>query len=189
MAVLPPVDVVEELDEFLEPRRVAVAGSLPLRWTLPEQWHLTLAFLAEVPDRALDDLEVRLERAARRRTPFTLSLAGAGAFPHVAGAKVLYAAVTGEPEAAEELRRLAVGCRAAATKAGIAVDGARFTPHVTLARSRRPVSALRLAAALDTYASRSFPVEEIALVQSHLGEGPRGRPRYAVRASFSLGRP
>src|SRR5215211_467839 len=98
-AVVPPVDVLEHLEEFLAPRREAA----PFRWTVPEQWHLTLAFMAQVPERSLDDLLDRMTRAGRRRTPFTLAIAGGGAFPGVARAKVLYAGVEAAPEALEEL--------------------------------------------------------------------------------------
>ena len=66
VAVVPPDDVVEHLDAFLEVRRDAAA----YRWASAEQLHVTLAFLAEVPDRNLDDLVERLGRAAARRTPF-----------------------------------------------------------------------------------------------------------------------
>ena len=84
-AVVPPDDVVEELEEFLAPRREAA----PFRWTVPEQWHLTLAFMERVPDRSLDDLLERLTRAGRRRTPFTIAIGGGGAFPDVTRAKLL----------------------------------------------------------------------------------------------------
>ncbi len=182
-AVVPPDDVVEDLEEFLDPRREL--GEL--RWTSPESWHLTLAFLAEVPDARLDDLQERLDRAARRRTAFELRLGGGGAFPDVARAKVLYAGVLGEEPAREELRRLAVGTRAAAGRAGLEVDGARFRPHVTLGRTRRPHDVVRWARLLDTWASRSWTVDELVLVQSFLGEGPRGRPRHEVRSVHPLG--
>jgi RNA 2',3'-cyclic 3'-phosphodiesterase len=182
-AVVPPDDVVEELEEFLAPRREAG----PFRWTSPEQWHLTLAFMERVPERSLDDLLERLTRAGRRRSPFTLSIGGGGAFPGVARAKLLYAGVEAAPEAIEELRRLATGARAAAAKAGAPVDGAAFRPHLTLARINRPVEATRWLRVLDTYRSRPFLVEELALVQSHLGEGPRNRPRYETVARFPLG--
>src|ERR671920_691557 len=109
-AVVPPDDVVEDLEEFLAPRREAA----PFRWTQPDQWHLTLAFMADVPERSLDDLLERLIRAGRRRTPFTLSIGGGGAFPGPSRAKLLYAAVQAAPEALEELHRLSTGARAAA---------------------------------------------------------------------------
>jgi 2'-5' RNA ligase len=183
-AVLPPQDVLEELEEFLGPRREASE----FRWTRPDGWHLTLAFMADVPDRAVEDLHERLSRAGRRRTPFTIRLSGGGAFPNPARAKVLYAAVAGEPDALEELRRLATGARAAANKAGAPADGAAFRPHLTLARMRKPVEATRWLRVLSTYESRPFEVRELALVESHLGQGPGNRPRYDVVATFPLGR-
>src|SRR4051812_10897472 len=74
-------------DPLLEPRR----ASGEFRWTLPEQLHVTLAFLAAVEDRHLDELVERLARAAARRTAFTTRITGGGAFPHVGGARVLWA--------------------------------------------------------------------------------------------------
>ena len=181
-AVVPPDDVLEELEEFLAPRREAA----PFRWTAPEQWHLTLAFMESVPERSLDDLLERLTRAGRRRTPFPVALAGGGAFPDVTRARVLYAGVDAAPEALEELRRLSTGARAAAAKAGAPVDGAAFRPHLTLARMNRPVEATRWLRVLGTYRSRLFTVEELVLVRSHLGQGPRNRPRYETVARFPL---
>ena len=187
VAVVPPEAALEDLAEFLAPRQEAEPG---FRWTVPEQWHLTLAFMAEVADRHLDDLQNRLARAAARRTPFDLALAGGGAFPNPAQAKVLFAAV--EPAAADgqvELGRLATGTRAAATKAGADAEGGRFHPHITLARLGRPVGVTRWLRVLETYRGPTWRVEDISLVASHLGEGPRRRPRYEVVETFALGRP
>ena len=77
-----------------------------------------------------------------------------------------------------ELDRLATGCRAAANRAGIAVDGQRFRPHVTVARLGRPTEVSNWVRLLDGYAGPRWPADRITLVASHLGEGPRGRPRY-----------
>jgi 2'-5' RNA ligase len=181
-AVLPPPGVVEDLEEFLAPRQEA--GD-ELRWTGPEQWHVTLAFMPAVPQRALDDLVERLGRAAARRTPFSLAVTGGGAFPNAARAKVLYAALDVSDD--EELRRLSTGARAAANKAGAEAEGGRFHPHVTLARTRRPGEVTRWIRVLDAYRGRRWTAEELALVESHLGEGPRRRPRYEVIESFPLG--
>jgi 2'-5' RNA ligase len=183
VALVPPEDAVEDLGEFLEPRREAGPD---LRWTAPEQWHVTLAFMADVPEARLDDLQERLERAARRRTPFSVTLAGGGAFPNAARAKVLFAGVDAG-EHAEELRRLATGARAAATKAGADAEGGRFHAHVTLARSRRPVEATRWLRVLDGYRGPAWQAGEIALIASYLGQGPRKRPRYETVVTFPLG--
>ena len=188
-AVVPPQDVLEDLEEFLGPRQEAGPESAPFRWTRPEGWHLTLAFMAQVPERSLDDLLERLSRAGRRRDPFTLRLAGGGAFPNPARAKVLYAGVEAAPDDLEELRRLSTGARAAAGKSGAPADGATFRPHLTLARMRRPVEATRWLRVLSTYRSREFTVTDFSLVQSHLGQGPGNRPRYEIVRSFELGKP
>ena len=183
-AVVPPDDVLECMEAFLAPRRDADR----LRWTSHESWHLTLGFMAEVPDRSLEDLVERLRRAGRRRTPFSLAIAGGGTFPNPARAKVLYAAVAAGPAALEELRRLSVGARAAANKAGAPCGGAAFRPHVTLARMNRPMEASRWLRVMSAYRSRDFEVTDFALVQSFLGQGPRGRPRYQTVERFGLGR-
>jgi RNA 2',3'-cyclic 3'-phosphodiesterase len=187
-AVVPPQDVLDELEEFLDPRQEAPQGSAELRWTRPESWHLTLAFMADVPQRSLDDLLERLARAGRRRDPFTLRLAGGGAFPNPGRAKVFYAGVEAAADDLEELRRLSTGARAAAAKSGASADGATFRPHLTLARMRRPVEATRWLRVLSTYRSRAFEVTDFALVESHLGQGPGNRPRYDVVGSFELGK-
>lgn len=182
VAVVPPPEAIEELDEFLDVRRQAA----PFRWTLPEQWHLTLAFLEDVPDRALDDLSARLTRAAAKRHPMRLRIVGGGAFPSPDRAKVLWAGVEGDTE---EVGRLAVGARAAANRAGVPVDGQRFRPHLTLARMRAPVEATRWIRLLDAHQGPRWTVDEVALVASHLGEGPRRRPRYELVETFPIGRP
>ena len=188
-AVLPPQDVVEDLDEFLAPRREHTAQErAPYRWTLPDSWHLTLGFMPDVAERSFDELVERLGRAGARRRPFGLRFGGGGAFPGAARAKLVYARVEGGPDDLEELQRLATGARAAATRSGASVDGGRFRPHLTLARLRRPTDVVRWLRLLDTYESRAWEVTEFVLVRSHLGEGPRGRPRYETTGVFPLGR-
>ncbi|MEX0426037.1 RNA 2',3'-cyclic phosphodiesterase [Nocardioides sp. DS6] len=183
MAVEPPAAVVEDLDAFLDVRREAAA----FRWAPAEQLHVTLAFAAAVPDRSYDDWVERLERAARRRTPFEAVITGGGAFPDVARGRVLWAGLALAEEGRVEIDRLATGVRAATTKAGIEVDGGRFRPHVTLARVNRPQEMTNWVRLLDAYRGPAWTVDRITLVESHLGEGPRGRPRYEVREEFLLG--
>jgi 2'-5' RNA ligase len=183
-ALVPPPEALEDLEEFLAPRREAGA----FRWTLPEQLHVTLAFYAEVPERSLDDLVERLGRAGRRRTPFEVAVVGGGAFPNAAKARVLWAGLRADSTGEVELPRLATGARAAASRAGIAVDGQRFRAHLTLARLGRPDEVSSWVRLLDGYAGPTWSVDHLALIASHLGEGPRRRPRYETVAELPLGR-
>jgi len=178
-----PEAVKEDLSTFLEPRQEA---GRDLRWAWPEQWHLTLAFLPEVADRQLDELLERLERAASRRKPLALQLAGAGAFPHAGHAKVLWAGVE---HGGEELMRLAGGVRAAGAKSGIEVGGGRFHPHLTLARLAVPADVTHWLRVLDEYSGPSWQAHEVELIASYLGQGRHGRSRHEVREIFTLGPP
>jgi 2'-5' RNA ligase len=184
VAVVPPPEVVEHLDAFLDVRREAAA----YRWASVEQLHVTLAFLADVPERALDDLVERLGRAAARRHAFAATVAGGGAFPNVGRARVLWAGLDLDEGARTELSRSATGARAAANRAGVPVDGQRFRPHITVARLGHPQEVTSWVRLLDTYRSPTWTVDRTTLVASYLGEGPRGRPRYEAVQEFALSR-
>jgi 2'-5' RNA ligase len=182
VAAVPPAEVVEHLDDFLSVRREAAS----YRWTDPAQWHLTLAFAEAVPERKLDDLGERLERAARKRRAFEVRLGGGGAFPHADRARVLFARLGADEDGLTELDRLATGARAALAKAGASVDGQRFRAHLTLARLGHPDNVTSWVRLLDAYRGPQWRVEEVALVASHLGEGPRRRPRHEVLETYAL---
>jgi 2'-5' RNA ligase len=184
VAVVPPPEVVDHLDGFLEGRR----GAAAYRWAAADHLHVTLAFLADVPDRRLDELVERLAHAAARRTPFSAVVAGGGAFPNVGEARVLWAGLELTEPGRVELARMATGARAAAGRAGVPVDGQRFRPHVTVARLRHPAEVTSWVRLLDAYRGPSWIVDRLTLVASYLGEGPRGRPRYQPVEEFRLSR-
>jgi 2'-5' RNA ligase len=178
VAVLPPPDVVAHLDDFLDARR----GAAPFRWSDPDQWHVTLAFTEALPDRSIDELDDMLTRAVGRHDSFGMRIAGGGAFPHADGARILLAAlVTDAP-----MDGLASACRSALSRAGARVDGQRFRPHITLARLGRPAGVTPWVRLLDAYAGPRWTVSEVALVASHLGEGPRRHPRHEVLGTYAL---
>ena len=183
VAVRPPEAALDHLDAFLEVRRDAA----PFRWSLPEHLHVTLAFLESVGDRHLDDLVERLGHAAARRTPVPVRIAGGGGFPDAGRARVLWAGLDVDPAGEAELDRLATGARHAAVAAGTTVDGRRFRPHLTVARLGRPGEVTRWVRLLDAYAGPPWTADTVALVASHLGEGPHRRPRHEVVAELPVG--
>lgn len=186
VAVLPPPEVVEELTTFLEARREALAPRGTWRWTRPEHLHLTLAFLPELDEWREEELGEEGMRWAARMRPLALRLAGAGAFPDPGAARVLWAAVQ-EPEK-PRLSSWAAATRALSSRAGARVDGTRFSPHVTVARAVGPPGpAGHLLQSLDTLQTDAWTADEIALIRSHLGQGPRGTPRYEVLQTWPVG--
>jgi 2'-5' RNA ligase len=173
VAIRPPDSVREQLTEFLLPRD-------GMTWIDPEQWHITLAFLAAVPAHREEDLIDGLRRTALRHNGFQLRLVGAGAFPDPVRARVLYL------RPSVELTPLATGVRHAANSAGATPDGQRFVGHLSVARPRRPIDARRWLQVLDTFRSDPWDVSELELMASYLHEGQRGRPRHEVVAQFPL---
>ncbi len=165
-------EVVRALDEV---RAVAPAG---LRWSDPSRWHLTLAFLGEVAEARLPDLQTRLARAAARHPALSLRIAGAGRF----GGGVLWAGVRAEGARPDVLGRLAASVSAAARHAGIPQQEQRFRPHLTLARAARPVDLRDLVDRLAGLAGSPWTAEAVHLVRSTLGP----RPEHTTLSTFPL---
>lgn len=184
-AIVPPDEVLDDLAEHVEPRRTAdeLAHS-DLRWTDRHQWHITLAFLADVPEWRLDDLTQALTATAARHPAPLLRLTTAGAFPNAYSARVLYTEVE---QVRGDLRKVASGIRTAFNGAGATPDGTRFHPHVTVGRFKRPAEATRWIRAFDAHEGPVWKADEVVLVESHLGEGRGRRPRYEVVAAAPLG--
>ncbi|MFO1406849.1 MAG: RNA 2',3'-cyclic phosphodiesterase [Steroidobacteraceae bacterium] len=121
----------------------------------PDQWHVTLQFLGDVPDARL--LEVRSAgaetAAAGRPAAFELDR-----LEHWARPEVLCLAATSVPES---LTAMVQRLRAALRARGFEPDGRPWKPHATLARG-----VVRAPPAPDWLAPVRFPVQRIALVQS-----------------------
>jgi RNA 2',3'-cyclic 3'-phosphodiesterase len=167
VAIEPPGAVLTELAAAVQPLRAAAPD---LRWTSASAWHLTLAFLGEVDEGILPALSARLERAARRHPAQGLAIAGGGAFPSAARARVLWAGIEADIEA---LRALAASVAAGARRAGAPPpdEGRKYSPHLTLARCREPANVASLIAALGSFRSSPWTAADIHLVRSYLGGG------------------
>ncbi len=104
VALSPPPAALAQLEAAVAPLR----GDWPeLRWTSQERWHVTLAFLGEVGQDKLDQLAVRLGRAAGRHQTQELVIGHSGAFPHRKRARVLVSHVDGDQPALTALAALA----------------------------------------------------------------------------------
>ncbi|WP_169976498.1 RNA 2',3'-cyclic phosphodiesterase [Tautonia rosea] len=179
--------------ELPEPTRLAVerlqedlrASQPGLRWTAPQLLHLTLAFLGDVPTRALDRIGDAVAEAVATIPRFLLELQGLGAFPTPTRARVLWVGLAGEAlELLTDLQRSVV----AATKAvGLPPADGRFHPHVTIGRSKAGRGpSPNLAAVCEQsqgWKAGPLPVETVVTMASELT--PRG-PIYRVVRSAPL---
>lgn len=139
---------------------------LPLpRKVEPETFHLTLVFLGDCPEPAL---EIAHEGFAALREPrFELSLRGLGLFGKTKP-RAAWAGVTPSPA----LLHLQSKVETIAHRAGCPIDRRKFVPHVTLGRFSPPplADALRLERAVAMgagFRSDPWPVTELVLWRSH----------------------
>lgn len=182
VALVPPPDILDELEEAVRPHHDEVPE---LRWIRRELLHVTLTFLGEVDDRTLDRLLPRLERAVGRHERMSLSLAGAGAFPGSGThARVLWTGLFGDRR---RVARLAASTTAAGRRVGTLPDKHRtFRPHLTLARSRRPVDVRPLMESLSAFAGAPWTADSVQLMCSHLPGKDYSQVTYESLKTWSL---
>jgi 2'-5' RNA ligase len=140
-----------------------------VRWTRPEQIHLTLNFLGEVAEQQVPRLCDASKTIAAGVAPFDIEIAGIGCFPSGGPPRVIWAGVTGPPPALSTCQRR---CEQAFAELGIPPEDRPYRPHLTLARTREHVNARPIRPALEQFKTSNagrFQPTELILFQSILG--------------------
>lgn len=195
-AIVPPAEAVRHLWHALASWRDGPVGGGSrrpvLRWTDPEQWHVTVAFYGEVPDGVVPDLVASLgSELADLRAP-VLRLRGAGSY----SGRTLWAGVAGDgPGDAESLAAILAAGAAAGEELGAEPDRReRRRAHLTLARiaagarrdERAPAALAAAVRALAVYEGPVWRPTGVALFRSRLGAGRAGGPLHDVVAELAL---
>ncbi|GGU94122.1 RNA 2',3'-cyclic phosphodiesterase [Streptomyces litmocidini] len=180
VALAPPDDAKDELARALDPAYEAYPR---MRWNRIEDWHITLAFLGELPVGTVPLLRPPLAEIAAARRPVELALRGGGHFDE----RVLWSGIDGDLDG---LHRLAAEVRAVVKECGIPFEDRPLRPHLTLARARRddPTSVREAAAGLAGFTGRRWAAERLHLVGSDYGRGP-GPIRYRDIEAWEFARP
>jgi RNA 2',3'-cyclic 3'-phosphodiesterase len=165
--------LLPEISRSIPEARIAVAAG----------WHLTLAFLGQVrPESAADVVKVG-ETAVAGLSPARLRLEGAGGFPSIRRARVLWAGVAGDVDV---IAGLAVALATESRRAGLRFEERELHPHLTLARLQRPAPLPEPIVERIAEAAASSPpwqARELCCYRSTL---TRGGARYQVVRSFPL---
>jgi 2'-5' RNA ligase len=152
-------------------------------WVRPENIHLSLAFLGNVPSDSVDALGAALDRAGRPVAPFSFDVEGIGTFGSRRSPRVIWAGAQGVPPLLTLQERVA---RALGTL-GYEPDRKTFTPHLTIGRVRSARGREALLGALESVADASFgrvDVAHVRLMRSRLR--PEGA-EYSVLHETPLG--
>ena len=163
------------------------------RWAKPESLHVTLKFIGEQPESALDQIKVSL--ASVSASPAEIHFQGYGFFPTAKSARVFWIGM----EAGPQLAALAATIDEKMSSLGIPKEDRAFSPHLTLARGAGRSASPRRGKAdapnrifqrlqeklvtLPTPEFGSMTAREFFLYQSQLS--PKGS-KYTKLAQFDL---
>ena len=175
-----PVDAVGAMIRDMEEAGVSA------KWVEPQNMHLTLKFLGDLPRTRIQPLADAVSRAVQGEPRFEIALRGAGAFPSPAHPRVLWVGVS---EGADRLARLSRSIDESTVASGFAPADKAFRPHLTIGRARGESAGPRGADVISRYSDAfwgTVAVDCIHVVASTLK--PSG-PVYTSLARIPLERP
>lgn len=154
-----------------------------LKWSPPENLHITTKFIGQWPADKLPELQQTLA-AVEPRGPVEITLSRFGFYPNPHRPQVFFAGVQGGPELADLARRIdealsAIGCER---------EQRPWSPHVTLARIRKEnIRALREHIA-HMVSMNKFDFGSFEAVEFHLysSETSSGGSVYSKLSSYPL---
>lgn len=168
------VDIGDEVRGLLAPEITHLKKSFPkVKWVSPENIHLTLAFLGDVPGEQAEGISHALNTLGELFTPFSMNVTGLGTFGPPRSPRVIWAGIgTGTREAIALQAMLASELRAL----DFTPETRPFSPHLTIGRvkSSRDAEGLpgKLAACSGTYYG-TIKADHLRLMRSELlPQGP-----------------
>jgi len=159
--------------------RMLSGGLAGARWVKPENLHLSLRFIGEVPGGEERDIFEALRGI--EAPAFDLMLSGLGSFERRGRVHAVWAGV----EKSDGLSHLQSKVAAALVRTGLEPEHRKFKPHVTLARMRNGQAheASQYLQCHGGFAAGPFRADHFTLFQSHMG---RGGSHYEALVDYPL---
>lgn len=139
-----------------------------VRWVRPEGVHLTLKFLGDIGDRAVEGIVERLKGTCKKFQTFHCEVKGVGVFPGVRAPRVLWGGIADHDALTSIQQEIEDGM----SLLGFEREERKFTPHLTLGRFRSSKGKMVLMEKLETYKEVRLgiiDVNHISLMRSDLG--------------------
>ena len=160
------LDLPPELSKMLSAVSGELAQDLPsVRWVKPGNHHLTLRFLGDVEAGRLNCAGQAVDTAVAGHRVLKIGLGEIGGFPGRSRAKVIWQGIYGDVDELAALQRDLAG---ELEQCGFEQESRPFRPHLTLGRSRRPVS---LPPYHEADPTGRFELSSVSLIRSVLGKG------------------
>ncbi len=136
-------------------------------WSRDTKLHLTLKFLGEVPQDSVQSFSMAASRAVEGFAPFKILLEQTGIFPKHGSPRVLWLGIN-DPDG--KLGDLQSHLEDESAHAGFGKEDRQFSPHLTVARLRKPQHARTLASAHKqlVFEPAEITVSELLVIRSEL---------------------
>jgi RNA 2',3'-cyclic 3'-phosphodiesterase len=166
VAIHVPEAVKESLREMQ--KELASVTANTVRWSSPEQLHLTLLFLGHVESAALPNLKPAFETVCQEGSAMRFNVKGLGCFPNPRRPRVVWAGLEGDVEKLKAFQRkihdsLTHWCQKE--------EDREYRPHLTLGRVREGARVPKLGEALQARTAATFGgfvAEGCSLMRSQL---------------------
>ncbi|MBF0123210.1 MAG: RNA 2',3'-cyclic phosphodiesterase, partial [Candidatus Omnitrophica bacterium] len=140
-----------ELDQHVRDALIQVQNKLrvsdaDVKWTAPNDIHLTLKFLGDIFPSDTDTVSLIISKSVTGISPFIIDITELGAFPDILFPKIVWAGVT---KNTNTLIKIAKELDTDLVKVKIKKNERPFTAHITLGRERSLCGKDRLSAALE----------------------------------------
>jgi len=170
------------IQKHIDHLRTAVPES-QASWSRIENIHLTIKFFGNIVQDRIPLIATTASRTASAFHPFQISISKAGAFPGVGQPRVVWIGVDDRTGRLAELQQR---FELESSTNGFEKDARSFSPHLTIARIRKPAGARALAEANRQlgFEAESLLVEELVVFRSELSS--KGS-KYTVLSRHRLG--
>jgi 2'-5' RNA ligase len=156
-----------------------------VRWVRPDHIHLTLKFLGPTDEGLVEPVSRILENISKSAPPFSLMMAGIGAFPNTRNPKVVWAGMQGP---IDTLIKFQASLEQALSVVGFAQEKRPFAPHLTLGRVKDSRGKKNLEMVLEKFKAQeigTYTADTIVFYRSDLQ--PAG-PIYSALKTIQLSR-
>jgi 2'-5' RNA ligase len=147
-----------------------------IKWTKPENTHITLVFLGDTDESRINVIGKILEERCTGFGNFGIVLRNIGVFRNLSDARIIRADI----QEAEKLKELNSLISNDLKKAGFTIEDRPFSPHLTIGRVKSLKDRNALKTLIDEYRDvelQRIQVENIILYESILKQsGPEYRP-------------
>ncbi|MEM0466118.1 MAG: RNA 2',3'-cyclic phosphodiesterase [Candidatus Thermoplasmatota archaeon] len=144
--------------------------------------HITLKFLGEVEETQIEPITTIIHKASNQTPPFTITLQGAGVFPHENYIKVIWVGI----ENSKPIKTLADIINQELEPLGFPKESKNFSPHLTIGRVRTVNNKQQLRALLNEYSTTLFGTQEITAIKLKKSNLTPQGPQYTTLQEIQL---